>query len=212
VSRWIPLVAVLVLAPSPASAETTRDRGVTFIPSLGLNGCTGERCENLAPMLHLRMNPGFRIFRFLQTGVHVAFLFQGPLFEHADERTELWDFLVGPEVRGILPIKRLDIWLGIAFGYMHRRRLVESDDHEQRAFYHAIGLAWGGGVDAFLVPGRIALGGDIWIYRGWNREFCSTSGDSDEICSTANNVDKGTGYSIAVGASLTFFFPIGGAK
>ena len=64
----------------------------------------------------------------------------------------------------------------------------------------------------FLLPGRIALGGDVWIYRGWNREFCSTSGDNAEICSTAANVDSGTGFGIAVGASATFFFPVGGRK
>ena len=203
---------MFVVTQDPSPAGATRDRGVTFIPSLGLNGCTGDRCENLAPMLHLRFNPGFRVLRFLQTGIHAAFLFQGPLFGHSGTRTELWDFLVGPEVRGILPVKRIDIWLGIAFGYMHRRRLIDSGGHEQRAYAHAIGLAWGAGVDAFLVPGRFALGGDVWIYRGWNREFCSTTGENDKICSTASNVDKGTGFSIAVGASVTFFFAVGGAR
>ncbi len=193
-------------AAEPGEKGIERDRGVVLLASTGLNGCTGTRCQNLGPLLHVRVHPQFRIFRFLSAGVHLGFNFKGPLWDHGGTRTELWDMLVGPEIRGILPVKQVDIWVGLAFGYLHRRRLVASEGYEHAVRVHAIGLAWGAGVDYFIVPGWVALGGDVWFTKGWNREFCSRTGDNDEVCSTAPDVDDGTGIDIAAGVSLTVFF------
>ena len=51
--------------PTPATAQADkskeRERGLLLVGSLGLNGCTGPRCQNLAPMVHPRVQPLFRI-------------------------------------------------------------------------------------------------------------------------------------------------------
>jgi hypothetical protein len=209
-----PLLACTLSLPAAAEKPfwKERERGLSLVGSTGLNGCTGDRCQNLGPLLHVRFHPAFRIVPFLSAGVHLGFDFKGPLWDHGGTRTELWDMLVGPEVRLLLPVRSLDIWAGLAFGYVHRKRLVVSEDYEHAVKVHAIGLAWGVGVDYFIVPGRLALGGDVWFTKGWNREFCSKTGDNDEICSTVGAVDEGTGLDIAAGASLTVFFGIGGGS
>lgn len=192
----------------PGKQATQRERGLHLVGSFGLNGCTGPRCQNLGPMVHTRVHPLFRINKYFATGLHVSFLFLGPLFGNDGARTELWDAFVGPEARGIYPIKAFDLWIGLAVGYFHREHKVTSDGFEHKIYANAIGLAWGVGLDYYLWKNRLAIGGDVWMYKGWNQRFCSRTGRNEAICSGQPNIDEGGGVTIAAGASITYFLPL----
>jgi len=178
------------------------------VGSFGLNGCTGPRCQNLGPLFHTRLHPLFRVNKYLAAGLQVGFLFMGPLFGAEGARTELWDAFVGPEVRGLLPLGKLDLWIGLAVGYFHRQHQVSTDGFEHKIWANAVGLAWGIGLDYFVWKNRIAIGGDVWMYKGWNQRFCSRTGSNDAICSGDSSIDEDGGFTIAAGATVTFFLPL----
>jgi hypothetical protein len=163
----------------------------------------------MAPLVYVRLHLLYRFQKYLAAGLHAAFLFNGPLFENKGARTELWDAFVGPEARAILPVKDFDIWIGLALGYQHRRRLVVSDGFTHEIQANAVGLSWGMGTDYYLIPRRLAIGADCWLYKGWIQRFCSTTGDNKTICSMQPNVDKGSGVALAVGATVILFFAQG---
>jgi hypothetical protein len=198
---------------SAATAQTSkqlteRAQGLHLAGSVGLNGCTGPRCQNLAPMIHTRLHPLYRINKYLAAGLHVGFFFMGPLFGNDGARTVLWDAMVGPEARGLFPVKGFDLWIAVAVGYFHREHKVTTDGFEHKIYANAIGLAWGVGLDYYVWKNRIAVGGDVWMYKGWNQRFCSRTGSNDAICSGEPNVDEGGGVSIAAGVSVTYFWAL----
>ncbi|MCU0662601.1 MAG: hypothetical protein MUC50_09785 [Myxococcota bacterium] len=193
--------------PKAPQDKKTKERkqGFMALVSVGLNGCTGSSCQNMAPMVHVRLHLLYRFQKYGAAGLHTAFLFNGPLFENKGARTELWDAFVGPEIRALLPLKEFDLWTGLALGYEHRRRLVVSDGFTHEIQGSAIGLAWGIGIDRYLLPSRLAMGADFWLYKGWFLRFCSTTGDNKTICSTQPNVDEASSIALAVGLTLTLF-------
>jgi hypothetical protein len=194
----------------PGSGGGERGRGLQFVAAVGMDGCTGQQCWNTYPLLYTRVHALFRVFKYLAAGAHLAFNFLAPDFPTGGARVEFWELLVGPEVRGVVPIRRFDLWVGFAFGYYRSYRLVDSDGHEIESATNAFGLGWGLGLDYYLLEGkagRLAVGGDLWFYKPFPTRLCSTVGGNPTSCLDRGIADQ-FGVTYAAGATLTWFFPL----
>ncbi len=195
-------------APQPTADQ--RDRGLLFVAALGMDGCTGRQCWNTYPTVYTRVHVMFRVLRYLAAGVHTAFNFLAPDFPVGTGRVEFWDMLVGPEVRGLLPVKQFDIWAGFAFGFARSNRFIDSDGHEIEAVANGPGLAWGLGLDYYLLEGtwgKLAVGADVWFYKLFPLALCTKVGRNPQHCARDNIADQ-FGVTYAAGATLTWFYSL----
>jgi opacity protein-like surface antigen len=184
-----------------------RDHGVELQVATGMDGCARGDCEYLGAMVYTRFDGLYRIFPYLSAGVQLNVLFYSPMFAWADSRTALYDVFLGPQVRGILPLKKLDLWAGFAFGYHHRHRKIDSDGYIIENRGNGMGIAWALGAEYFFNE-HMALGGDVWFYKAWNFEYCSKAGDGDELCSGKDGIDETSGLNISAGVTFTILIPI----
>ena len=186
-----------------------RDRGFLTVGAFGLDGCTGQRCDNLHPLLYTRLHVLFRVKKYVASGLHMAFNFLAPNFPTGGGRAELWEMLFGPEVRGLLPIKRFDLWAGFAMGYYRSYRLVSSKGHEIESAADAFGLGWGLGLDWYVLDGKLAVGGDIWVYKPFATKICTRVDTNDRACTKdKDDLKRGFGVTIAAGFTAAWFLPI----
>lgn len=195
-------------APGPDGQQ--RSRGIMAVAAVGMDGCTGRQCANTYPLMYTRVHLLYRALPYLAAGIHTAFNFLAPAFPTGGARVEFWELLVGPEVRGIFPVKQFDLWVGFALGYYRSYRLVDDDGHEIESATNAFGLGWGLGLDYYLVHGRygdLAVGGDVWFYKPFPTELCSTIGGNPTDCVDSGIADQ-FGVTYAAGVTLTWFISI----
>lgn len=211
----VALVATTALAPSararvPDPEAEKRSRGLMAVAAVGMDGCTGRQCANTYPLMYTRVHLMYRALPYLAAGIHTAFNFLAPAFPTGGARVEFWELLVGPEVRGIFPLRRFDLWAGFALGYYRSYRLVVDEGHEIESATNAFGLGWGLGLDYYLLRGKagaLALGGDVWFYKPFPSRLCSTIGDNPTDCVDSGLADQ-FGVTYAAGVTLTWFLSI----
>ncbi|MFH2006459.1 MAG: hypothetical protein ABI333_07735 [bacterium] len=203
------LLTSLTAPPARAKVELdlSRKRGLMVSGGVGLNGCTGDHCDNLRPLLSVKLHPAFRILPYVAAGLHLSFLSQSPGFPTGGGRAELWQLLLGPEVRGLLPLKKLDLWAAFSLGYHRTRRLVASDGHRIESVTNGFGFGWGLGVDYYLYKNRVAIGGDVWVYKAIPLGLCTRVGVNPQACRT-EDVPDGYGATIAVGLTAVWFLSL----
>lgn len=205
------LAATLLLLPQVADAQRgRRNRGLDITLGLGGAGCTDLECAGFDMSAHTRAQVLFRVIRYFAVGAHVGFQFYDP--NRMRDADLGWSMLLGAEVRGILPVGRLEAWLGMAFGYMRWQVEQENDDNAwvDQEWRNAFGLGFGFGVNYF-VHRRVALGLDFWIYKGFANELCDYENDGrDETRCWEPNDDEhaAIGATFTFGANVTFYIPL----
>lgn len=208
------LAVMLLWLPRVAEAQTRqRNRGLDITLGLGAAGCTDYFCSGLDMSAQVRLQVLFRVVRYFAVGAHVGFQFLSP-DRNADPWVDLgWSMLIGPEIRGILPVGRLEAWLGFTAGFMRIQIDEENDDNNDIDVRWANGIGLGLGFGAqYFVHRRVAIGLDFWLYKGIFNEICTFENDSNpttERCGDLHDDERAAmGVVFTVGLNLTFFIPM----
>jgi len=208
------LAVMVLLVPRVADAQTPRrNRGLDITLGVGGAGCTDLECSGFDMSAQTRLQVLFRVVRYFAVGAHVGFQFYSPNRTLANYYDLGWSMVIGPEVRGILPVGPLEAWLGFTAGYMRMQVDQENDDVNHVDVVWGNGFALGFGFGAqYFVHRRIALGLDFWLYKGFFSEMCSFENDTDpteELCWDLTDDDRsGIGVTFTFGANITFFIPM----
>lgn len=187
-----------------------RDRGLEIALGVGGSGCTDLYCAGFDMSAQTRLQVLFRVVRYFSVGAHIAFQFQEP-DRNAPRRYDLgWSMLIGPEIRGILPVGKLEAWLGFTMGYMRIQIDQENDDNNEIDVAWANGFGFGFGFGAqYFVHRLVALGLDFWVYKGFFDEACSYENDDNPTVESCVELDRyddaGIGVVFTFGVNLTFF-------
>lgn len=209
------LVATALAAmPRPATAQPAeRRRGLELNLGLGVAGCTDWACAGFDPSAHTRLEVLFRIVPYFAAGLHMGFQFGNPdrTLERWVDRG--WSMLLGGELRGILPVGKLEAWVGLALGFM--RMQIDEDNNDpneiDRWWTNGFGLGVGFGTNYFVHP-KVALGLDFWLYKGFFDEGCTYQNDGNtrtETCGTFSDDERAQiGIVFTFGLSATFFLPL----
>jgi hypothetical protein len=206
------LAATLLLLPRAAEAQAPRrNRGLDITLGIGAAGCTDVYCDFLDMSAETRLQVLFRVVRYFAVGAHVGFQFLQP-DRNAPARYDLgWAMFLGPEVRGILPVGRLEAWLGFTAGYM--RVQIEQPNNANNEvdveWASLFGLGFGFGAQYF-VHRIIAIGLDFWLYKGFYGRHCTYQDETtDEHCWDPDRYERAAlGVVFTVGANITFFIPL----
>lgn len=208
------LAATMLLLPQVAEAQTPRrNRGLDITLGLGMAGCTDWECAGFDMSAHTRLQVLYRVVRHFAVGAHLGFQFYEPNRRLASYYDLAWSMVIGPEVRGILPVGRLEAWLGFTMGYMRFQVEQENDSWSDVdvVWGNAFALGFGFGAQYF-VHRRVALGLDFWVYKGFFNEMCSFENDSDttvERCTDLNDDERsGIGVTFTFGVNITFYIPM----
>jgi len=182
--------------------DRRRARGLMFAGSFGVDGCTDHICDGMDPLVYFRMEGLYRVLKYLAVGLHFGMHFADP---DGQGRDHAYDVFIGPEAWGILPLGPLDIWAGMALGWM---RMAEDGEEcwagvcwSGSGWTDGFGLAWGAGGLFYVIP-RLGLGADFWLYKGIFDKYC-LSGDGGHSCSDVDNDDVGITWS--VGFTAVYF-------
>ncbi len=208
------LTATLLLLPQVADAQHgRRNRGLDIALGLGGAGCTDWVCSGYDMSAHTRLQVLFRAMRYFAVGAHLGFQFYDPNRNLANYYDLGWSMMIGPEVRGILPVGRLEAWLGFAAGWMRMQFEHENDDNNAADVTWANGFGIGFGFGAqYFVHRRVALGLDFWIYKGFFGETCDYENDgnpTEERCWDHSDDERaGYGVTFTFGANITFYIPM----
>lgn len=193
------------------NAMRSRENGFLLKGGVGVDGCTDRWCDEMYPLLYLRVGAYYQFLKYMAAGVHLAFTFAHPEKNNEDAaRVHLdtfWSLVVGPEFRGILPIKKLDLWAGIMVGYSRWAGVGEQYQPgpdrivNWEGWMHGFVLGWGWGLDYYLHP-NMAVGAEIYFYKAWYDDVCvEVMGSTD--CSDLSNWDR---YDIGLWWSVGFVF------
>jgi len=205
------LATTLFLLPRAAEAQTPRrNRGLDFTLGLGIAGCTDVYCSGFDMSAQVRLEVLFRVVRYFAVGAHVGFQFLSP-DRNAPRWVDLgWSMLLGPEIRGILPVGPLEAWVGFTGGFMRAQVDQENDDTNaiDVAWANGFGIGFGFGAQYF-VHRKFAIGLDFWLYKGFFREECTYENDGNpttENCYHLNRDERAAiGVVFTVGLTATFF-------
>ncbi|MDY0002582.1 MAG: hypothetical protein RBU30_14900 [Polyangia bacterium] len=142
-----------------------RARGLLLGGGFGVSGCTDDLCDDLDPLVYLKLHGLARIFNHLAVGLQLGLSFHDPDNRYTDV---VLDTFIGLEVRGILPLGRFDLWTGIALGYMRHQRDGEVCTawtcYDGSAWHDGFGFGWGFGA-LLHVTRSVAIGLDFWLYK-----------------------------------------------
>ena len=208
----LPIRLIAVLAVCACFAQATPARALDFAErsgalslrtGLGLNGCTGGRCDRLAPMLYTRLDVDYRLLPYLAVGVHFAALFQAAKYPTYDDAGRQWDMVLGPEARVIMPLEAVDLWVGAMIGYARTSRSLALAESRWQGFSFGAGL----GGDYFIVQDRFTVGAEAWFYAPVHLRVC-TRFDGPQTCSGPSAAGRGRGAIIAVGATATLYWDL----
>ncbi len=208
------LGATLLLLPQVAHAQShKRNRGLDITLGLGMAGCTDWNCSGFDMSAHTRFQVLYRVMRNFAVGGHVGLQFFSPNRTLANYFDLGWSMVVGPEIRGILPVGRLEAWVGFTGGYMRWQVEQENGRDNEIDVAWANGFAIGFGFGAqYFVHRRIAIGMDFWVYKGFFGEMCTLENDlprDEEYCVELDDDDRsGFGVTFTFGASVTFYIPM----
>jgi hypothetical protein len=198
------LLAVVAFRPSPAWAELPRPFGLTtgfmLEGGFGGNGITSDDyIDNssatdidIGPLVGLFLSGAYRPIDWVSVGLLAHYGFLAADFEDVDDDVAgFFGLLV--EVRGRLPMSRVDPWVGFGFGYAMTFShgwgdvnvpILGDVEYDGKVVLHGVGLGIGVGVDIFITRQfalapffRMIFG----VYPGGCAEY--TLGDShDEVC------------------------------
>ena len=208
------LVATLLLLPRVAEAQTPRrNRGLDITLGLGMSGCTDYFCSGFDMSAQTKIEVLFRVVRNFSVGAHMAFQVQNP-DRNSDAWVDLgWSMLIGPEVRGILPVGKLEAWIGFTAGFMRMQIEQENDDIDDIdvIWTNGFGLGFGFGAQYF-VHRKVAIGLDFWLYKGFFNEVCTYENDDDprdERCGDWTDDERAAiGVVFTFGLNVTFYIPM----
>jgi hypothetical protein len=207
------LAGTLFLLPQVANAQSQkRNRGLDITLGLGMAGCTDWECAGFDMSAHTRVQVLFRVMRHFAVGGHVGLQFLAPNRNLANYYDLGWSMVIGPEVRGILPVGPLEAWVGFTGGYMRWQIEQENDNDEiDVEWFNGFAIGFGFGAQYF-VHRRVAIGLDFWVYKGFFGEMCTFENDSDptdERCGSLDDDERsGIGATFTFGANVTFFIPM----
>lgn len=208
------LAGMLFLLPQVANAQSQkRNRGLDISLGLGLAGCTDWACSGFDMSAHTRLQVLFRVMRHFAVGGHIGVQFLAPNRNLANYYDLGWSLVIGPEVRGILPVGPLEAWVGFTGGYMRWQIEQENDRDNEVDVTWANGFAIGFGFGAqYFVHRRVAIGLDFWLYKGFFGEMCNYENDgnpTETLCWDLTDDERaGIGVTFTFGANVTFFLPM----
>lgn len=205
--------AVAGAQPAPAPAPSAgwglsqdRAKGLMLGGGFGVTGCTDDWCDSLDPLVYFRLQGLVRMFNYLGVGVHLGFNFHDPDSRYVDA---VYDVFLGLEVRGFLPLGRLDLWTGLALGWTRRQgdgEVCNIGGCFQGSYWmDGFGFGWGVGA-LFYLTRSVALGLDFWLYKGAFNEECSDGDVVGRNCGDAPDGDL-IGITWSVGVSAMWFLP-----
>ena len=117
----------------------------------------------------------------------------------------VYEVMVAFEARGIVPLGPVDLWGGIAFGYLGHTMRGSANGEWEEIWYHGMGFGFGGGVNYFF--NRVtSLGLAFWLYKPWFGQGCFNASYANEAnCNDIEDQD-GVGITWSLGLNMTFFF------
>lgn len=208
-------LALLLLAipRSGQARDAERHRGLDLSLSSGFTGCTDQFCATYDPAAYFRIGVIYRIVPYFAVGAHMGFQFFKP-----DDRARPWaDFgwstILGPEIRGILPVGPMEAWLGCTLSYTRLQFEMENDRQGEIdvEWGNSFAVGFGFGVRYFVHP-SFAMGLDAWIYKGFFKKWCAKDDDSDSTvksCWELSDAEQtAIGFIFTAGANLTVFLPL----
>lgn len=230
-SIFVLLILSLVAAPSPAQPGSSspapgsgassskqgvgpRNRGLMLKGSFGVTGCFDEACSDAEadPLVGIQVVALARLHRHFAAGLHLAFGFALPDDEGDQETIAYWSFILGLDVRGILPLfnDKLDLWVNLILGY--GRAMWDFDvevmnrTYEVNNWANAFAVGWGAGAD-YYINKNMAVGGSITHYRLYPRKYCTDSEDGKE-CERVSGSERQffLGWWALMG-TFTYFLP-----
>ncbi len=209
------VLAMLVLLPvrSAEAQNAPRSRGLDFTLGLGVAGCTDAYCAGFDPSAQVRLEILYRPLRYMAVGAHLGWQFVDPDRNQPSWVDWGWSMLLGPEIRGILPVGPLEAWMGLTLGFMRQQIDMENQSAADidRAWSNGFGLGFGFGTQYFVHP-KVALGLDFWLYKGFFDEACTYENDGDpreQLCGSLSRHEKAAiGVVFTFGAVVTFFLPL----
>jgi hypothetical protein len=181
------LVPLALLWPAAAGAELPRPYGATtgmYIEgAFGGNGITDDDYvddliaidSDVDPLVGLAVAGYYRFIDWVSLGlvIHYAFLKPNVEIWTDDADHESSGFLgILAEVRGHLPVSRVDPWIGLGLGYAMTFSAAEGDasifgDYEGHIILHGVGIGLSAGVNIFITE-QLALGPYFrLIFGGW---------------------------------------------
>jgi hypothetical protein len=183
----IAALLAIALAPHPASAQRRgREHGLFFVTATaGFGDCDDEFCDNdgadTSPL------PGFgggfyiRPIPYFAAGVDLHLNFMDA--DHRDDRHDdelARDWLANAAVRGIIPIGRVEPWMGASFGFAGWGYAWTDRDRNRDRDETLTGpnFAFGGGVD-IRITDQFALGGMTRFAFPFWTEYCTERDDPD---------------------------------
>ncbi len=207
------LGTALLTSPMAEAQTRRRNRGLDITLGLGAGGCTDLYCAGLDMSAQTKLEVLFRVVRYLSVGAHMGFQFGAPDRNLPGFYDLGWSMVVGPEVRGILPVGRLEAWLGVVSGFMRMQIEQENDDRNQIDVAWMNGFALGFGFGAqYFVHRRVAVGLDFWLYKGLFDKAHTYENDGNPTVETSRDMSRSeraaVGVVFTVGAVVTFFIPL----
>jgi hypothetical protein len=107
------------------------------------------------------------------------------------------------EVRGFLPVGRLDFWGSVGIGY----GVIASDDGMNTYSASGPALTVAAGMDWFIAR-SLSIGVLGRVYRIFPTKFC-VEGSGMDSCSTSDLGDYNPGVAWYLGVSATYYLPLG---
>lgn len=170
-------VPLAILWPARAGAELPRAYGVTTGTSIeaafGGNGLTDDDYVEDYPWINADVDPlvglsvagYYRFIDWVSVGLVVHYAFLHADFEDVDHSAA--GFLgILAEVRGHLPVSRIDPWVGFGIGYAMTFSSAKGDvdipflgdvEYNGRLMLHGVGIGLSAGMNIFITE-RFALG------------------------------------------------------
>jgi hypothetical protein len=202
-------------AARPASSSRVwpphraREKGLLASLGFGISGCNDNWCDDFDPLVYLRAHVLYRVLNYVAFGLQIGLPFHDANDRYVDAR---YDVFMGPEVRGILPLGRFEVWSGLGMGWMRAQADGEGClggvCREGSSWSDGLGIAWGFGGLYYVTP-RIGLGLDFWLYKPIFFEGCIDIEGYDKDCGDIEEEDRDdVGITWMLGASAVFFLPM----
>jgi hypothetical protein len=176
----------------------------------GVDGCTDDFCDNVDPMVFVRVQGLYRFMRYVAAGLHASFMFNDPDEPAGTDVDVFGVFVVGAEGRAIFPFRALDAWTGFTLGYARYQVNGGAQGVDVTGYANGFALGWGFGADYYLTE-TIGLGLGFYLYKPFWDEVCQESNEPmlDTGCQDLSDEAKDQiGIWWTLGVNLTFHLPM----
>jgi hypothetical protein len=199
-------------APKPKVAE--RIKGLLIIGGFGVDGCTDNFCDpgggalSQDPLVYIRVQALYRFLKYIAAGLHIAFPFSYADNEPSGYDVTFWNVMLGAEVRGIFPWRKLDFWTGLVFGYWRWQGDGENGQ-SLSSWFDTFALGWGFGADYYITP-RIGLGLTFYLYKPFPDQMCDDPAmpGADKCNDLTSDAKDDIGIWWSLGFAFTYFLPM----